>query len=61
MELEFTPSASTSAKYHGFETMQLTAGENLKIEAGAGELSEDVPVGKCWNVRLLINITETDA
>ena len=61
MELEFTPSVSTPAKYHTFEVVQLLAGEKLKVEAGEEELSEIVPAGKCWNVRVLINITETDA
>jgi hypothetical protein len=60
MELEFTPSASTTAKYHGFEAVQLTAGEELSLVAGMEELSESVPRGKRWNVRILINITETE-
>ena len=52
--------------YRGDETFKMEAGRKLIIREKRGgaetdHYSETVPDGKQWSVRLLLEITETDA
>jgi len=52
--------------YRGDETFVLEAGRKLIIKDrdggdGTERFKETVPAGKKWSVRLLLEITETDA
>jgi hypothetical protein len=50
--------------YEGDETFTVVAGKTLKIETspnGEDILETECPVGKVWSVRVLVEITETNA
>jgi len=66
MAMDLTESYITSSRVMsgGGEVEILTAGKTLKIETspdGDEILAVTVPVGKVWEVRMHISISETDA
>lgn len=64
MELrEYVISARTVKS--GSETFAVPVGEFIQVRKGLAsapevELQEQCPAGKAWNVRVLVEITETD-
>jgi len=58
------PVPSGDMLYRGDETFELEAGRRLRIrDQGGGaaveRFDEEVPAGKTWSVRVLLEITET--
>jgi len=49
---------------NGHEVVEAAAGQSLKIETspdGDDILDVECPAGKAWSVRVIVEITETDA
>lgn len=64
MQLIDYPSAPGSFKSGHEDNISITAGQRFTIETspgGAEILDEECPVGKVWSVRVIVEITETDA
>lgn len=59
--MELTTVTTAAKVVHSLElNAPIAAGQVLKAEVGDDELDVEVPAGKRWMVRLVIDVIETD-